>query len=103
MHPMLSKEQARKELNAIDHKYHDYGYAKRFIAPGSKEHKKDMDRKQELLELLGLHYWQRTKKEVVGSGRLPESKHRKYVTEAFEAGKNIPAQVLADYPELVSK
>jgi phospholipid N-methyltransferase len=98
-----SHKAAKAELDEIDRKYHDYGYAKRFVNPGSEEHKRDMDRKSELREEIGDHFWQKPYAKVKASEQMPQAKHKKYVKEAIEAGKNVPAEVLADYPDLSPK
>ena len=54
----------------------------------------------ELRELLGRHFWQRTQAAVRASHQMPVERHRKYVKGALEEGKSVPAEVLAEYPEL---
>jgi len=51
--------------------------------------------------------WQRTKADYVGKARgqtreLLEYEHRTSVEDALREGKPVPAEVLADYPELAS-
>lgn len=54
----------------------------------------------ELKELLGRHFWQRTQAACGAGYQMPPSKHREYVKSALEAGKDVPSEVLAEYPEL---
>ena len=54
----------------------------------------------ELREKLGLHFWQRTQAGCRAALGMPEGKHRQHIEAAIEAGKAIPNEVIADYPDL---
>ena len=51
---------------------------------------------------VGKPFWQRTKAAVASVLGMPEDKHRGYVEKALSEGKPVPAEVLADYPDLVA-
>lgn len=48
----------------------------------------------------GKQLWQRTRDAVNRVTGMPEKKHRKLVEDALKQGKDVPAEVLADYPDL---
>lgn len=48
----------------------------------------------------GKAFWQKTKEQVRASENMPEKKHRQYVEAALKMGKDVPVNVLADYPDL---
>jgi len=48
----------------------------------------------------GKKLWQRPRDAVKRVTGMPEAKHRKLVEDALKRGKDVPAEVLADYPDL---
>ena len=102
---LMTDEEAKEELYKLESKYAGpYGSGGNNPID-SRSNIEDMlalaPRKQELRERLGREYWQRTKKNVFNSERMPEKAHRKTILQAIAAGKTIPSEVMADYPDLV--
>lgn len=54
----------------------------------------------EAKEKAGKAFWQRTQEHVLRVLSMPPAKHRQYVEQAIKDGKEVPANVLADYPDL---
>ncbi len=99
----LSEEDSRKELSALHSALGaDYGYASRNIRPGSEESNLLHARLAELREKLGQMPWQRSQAEAKSGMDMPAERHRRVVEEALAAGKNVPAEVRAVYPDLIS-
>ena len=48
-------------------------------------------------------FWQLTQSQVKNSLRMPAAKHQQYIEKALKEGKPVPAEVLADYPDLQPK
>lgn len=51
-------------------------------------------------EKAGKMFWQRTREQVWRTLRMPAERHRRYVEDALTEGKQVPAEVLKDYPDL---
>jgi len=99
----LSTEEATAELESLRNKYRGPGmHVLSAPKPGSPEFNRDDDRQTELQERLGKMAWQRRRDAIQNVSGMPPEKHRKYVEQALAAGKPVPAEVLADYPDLAS-
>ena len=51
----------------------------------------------------GRAYWQKPRDAVKSATGMPEEKHKQLVKDALKAGKTVPENVLADYPDLQPK
>ena len=97
----LSTEEASAELEALKNKYRGPGmHVLSAPKPGSPEYNRDDTRQTELMERLGKMAWQRPRDAIQRVSGMPPEKHRKYVEQALAAGKTVPPEVLADYPDL---
>lgn len=98
----LTDEEAREELQANRSKYAgpQGPWHKLIPQPGSAVFNRDMTRRSELMERLGMHLWQKPQKEALSVTGITPEKHRKAVEDAFRTGRRVPSEVLADYPDL---
>ena len=102
----MTKEQIRAELSALDTEKNPIGYG---LKPANYKPMSVGDparfaaivaRERALKEALGIQPWQRTSDEVRGALGMPAAAHKRAIQAALDAGKAVPAHVLADYPEL---
>ena len=91
----------QEELTALEAKYAGPGpHVATAPKPGTPAWDADHARITELRNELGKQIWQRPQKAAQIAQGVPPAKHREIVERAIAEGKDVPPEVLADYPDL---
>lgn len=107
--PKLRKSKAQKKLDALQAQRQEVTSLhvwRNAMSKGSRPAPPDTRELDAAIrdtkEKCGKAFWQRTQEQVARVLNMPAAKHRQYVEEAWLAGKKVPADVLADYPEFAA-
>lgn len=97
----LAPQDAREELSEITRRLSaGWGRADEHLYPTDPLFGRYQDRRTALRRALGQLHWQQRQETFCRVNSAPVAAHRRIVERALREGETVPADVLADYPDL---